>query len=112
MPPPNGVVCASGPCKYCSCKKVWYCGEVCQKGDWNRHKGQCPFRGWKTSLLDKPDPIFADLPYGIDFTRRLFRNAGAHYRGSGAILDFDASGAQAPNASADANHSGASGAAG
>ena len=125
MPPSNCMVCGSGPCKYCSCKKVWYCGEVCQKEHWNLHKTKCPYRGWKSSLLDKPDPAFADSAYCIGFTRRLLRDVLSESRGCGvhnlperdppAIFDFDTrlvthSGAststQAPDARSRANRSG------
>ena len=124
MPPSNCKVCQRGPCRYCSCKQVWYCGEVCQKKHWNSHKTKCPYRGWKTSLLDKPDPALADF-YGIDFSRFLWREMQSELRGRGvhklpecdprAIIDLDtrlatlsgaSSSTQAPDARSRANHSG------
>ena len=30
-----------GKLKWCKCKKVKYCGQVCQMEDWPRHKAVC-----------------------------------------------------------------------
>ena len=38
----NCYVCGKS-CSYaCSCSKVFYCSETCQKYDWKDHKFQCP----------------------------------------------------------------------
>ena len=64
---------ASDELKSCVCKKVSYCGKVCQKADWKKHKPSChlytirevPFKRigvFATRKINKGEKIMEELP--------------------------------------------------
>ena len=39
------------------CKALWYCGAVCQRRDWPRHKHECVSRELRRQLHRLPEPL-------------------------------------------------------